>query len=128
MTELEKLTINLSPVDLGQIELLVEQGFFPNRAEFVRIAIHDQLQRHAESLRSAAERQSFVIGALSLGRRALEQQRAAGARSAIRVVGYFALGADVSPELALATIESVKVHGVFRAPPAVKAALAGRIG
>jgi len=127
MTEMEKLTINLGPVDLGQIELLVEQGFYPNRAEFVRAAVQNQLGKHAENLREAAVRQAYVIGALSMGRSGLEKQRKSGVRSVLRVVGLLSIAHDVTPELALATIESVKVHGIFRASPAVKAALAERM-
>lgn len=126
MAELEKLTINLGPVDLGQIELLVEQGFYANRAEFIRSAIQNQLARHADTVRETATRGAYVIGALNFGRRALEAERHAGRKLAVRVVGYVSIGDDVTPELAKATIESLKVLGMFRASPAVKQALADR--
>jgi Arc/MetJ-type ribon-helix-helix transcriptional regulator len=126
MSELEKLTVNLSPVDLGQIELLVEQGFYANRAEFIRVAIHDQLAKHVETVRDTATRQAFVVGALAYGRRALEEHRDAGKRLAIRVVGLMSIAEDVPPELARQVIESVKVLGIFRASAGVKRALADR--
>lgn len=127
MADLEKLTINLTPVDLGQIELLVEQGFYSNRAEFIRIAIRDQLAKHADALREAATRQAYVIGAMVYGRRTLEEERAAGRRIAIRVVGFLSISDDVTPELARETIESISVHGIFKASKAVKDALADRM-
>jgi len=126
MADMEKLTINLTPVDLGQIELLVEQGFYSNRAEFIRIAIRDQLAKHADTLREAATRQAYVIGALIYGRSALEEARIAGKRIAIRVVGFLSISDDVTPELAREVIESVSVHGIFKASKAVKDALADR--
>lgn len=127
MVDMEKLTINLTPVDLGQIELLVEQGFYSNRAEFIRIAIRDQLAKHADALREAATRQAYVIGAMVYGRRALEEERKAGRRLALRVVGFLSIGDDVTPELARETIESISVHGIFRASKGVKDALADRM-
>ena len=127
MVDMEKLTINLTPVDIGQIELLVEQGFYSNRAEFIRIAIRDQLARHADTLREAATRQAYVIGAMVYGRRTLEEEQKAGRRIAIRVVGFLSIGDDVTPELARETIESVSVHGIFKASKAVKDALADRM-
>ncbi len=127
MTDMEKLTINLSPVDLGQIELLVEQGFYANRAEFIRVAVRDQLAGHAEQVRETTVRQAAVIGALTYDRRALERARDANQRLALRVVGLLLIDEDVSPELADAAIESVKVHGIFKASKAVKDALADRM-
>ncbi|HKP77061.1 MAG TPA: hypothetical protein VJT67_16135 [Longimicrobiaceae bacterium] len=126
MPELEKLTINLTPVDLGQIELLVEQGFYSNRAEFIRVAIRDQLAKHADALKDTAARQSFVVGAMAINRRALEHHRAEGHRVALNVVGYLSLADDVTPELAREVIESVQVRGIFRASRELKEALADR--
>lgn len=127
MPELEKLTVNLGPVDLGQIELLVEQGFYANRAEFIRSAIQNQLAKHAETVREAATRAAYVIGAMTFGRRSLEIERKEGRKLKVRVVGYLGLENDVTPELARATIESISVRGMFRASPEVKEALADRI-
>jgi Arc/MetJ-type ribon-helix-helix transcriptional regulator len=127
MADLEKLTINLTPVDLGQIELLVDQGFYSNRAEFIRIAIRDQLAKHADTLRETATRQAYVVGAMVYGRRALEEERKAGRRVALRVVGFLSITDDVTPELARETIESVSVRGIFKASPALKEALADRM-
>src|SRR5690349_9631410 len=120
MADMEKLTINLSAVDLGRIELLVGQGFYANRAEFIRVAIHDQLGKHAETVKEAAARESLIIGAMTFGRAALEVHKRMGERMRIRVVGFASIAEDVTPELAREVIESVTVHGVFRAPAAVK--------
>jgi Arc/MetJ-type ribon-helix-helix transcriptional regulator len=127
MPEFEKLTINLGPVDLGQIELLVDQGFYANRAEFIRIAIQNQLQRHGEVVKEAAARESFVLGAMFVDRAALERARGKGVRLNLRVVGLLSLGEDVEVELAREMIKSIHVRGILRAPPALKAALADRI-
>lgn len=126
MPELEKLTINLTPVDLGQIELLVEQGFYSNRAEFIRVAIHNQLAKHADTVRETAARETLIVGAMTIGRASLERHREAGRRLALHVVGFLSIADDVTPELADEVIESVKVRGIFRASAAVKAALADR--
>lgn len=126
MPELEKLTINLTPVDLGQIELLVEQGFYSNRAEFIRVAIRDQLAKHADVVRETAARETFIVGAMVLGRDGLERHRQEGRRIALNVVGFLSISDEVTPELARAVVESVKVRGIYRASPAVKEALADR--
>jgi len=126
MPELEKLTINLTPVDLGQIELLVEQGFYANRAEFIRVAIRDQIAKHADTLREATTRRASVVGAILYSRRGLEEIRDAGRRVAVRVVGKAFIADDVPPELAREVIESVEVRGIFKASRAVKEALADR--
>jgi len=128
MPDFEKVTVNLGPVDLGQIELLVEQGFYANRAEFIRSAIQGQLQRHSDIVKAAAERHAYVLGALHYDAKALERCREKAERLNLHVIGLLSLASDVTPALAAETIASVRVHGLFRASEAVKAALADRIG
>jgi Arc/MetJ-type ribon-helix-helix transcriptional regulator len=128
MSETEKITINLGPVDLGQIDLLVREGFYSNRTDFIRTAIRNQLATHAEAVRQTVARQTLVLGVQHFSRRDLEEVRDAGERLRIEVLGLASIADDVSPELALETIESVIVLGAFRASPAVKRALADRIG
>ena len=130
MTELEKtekITINLGLVDLGQIDLLVQEGFYSNRTDFIRTAIRTQLATHAEVVKRTVARKTLVLGVQHYTRRDLEAVRAVGEKLQINVLGLASIAEDVSPELALATIDSVVVLGAFRASPAVKAALAGRI-
>jgi len=126
MAEMEKLTINLTAVDIGRIELLVHEGFYANRAEFIRVAIHSQLERHTDVVRDAAARQSLVLGALMLTKASLEQYQNAGKKLRLNVVGFASLADDVTPELARAVIESVTVHGIFRASKTVREALSDR--
>src|ERR1044071_1285429 len=122
----EKITINLGLVDLGQIDLLVQEGFYTNRTDFIRAAIRAQLAARGEALDQTAARRTLTSGSCRYSRRDLEDPRAAGQMIHIRVLGRASLAADVSPQLALATIASVEVLGAFRAPTAVKAALAAR--
>ena len=126
-SELEKITINLGLVDLGQIDLLVQEGFYANRTDFIRTAIRNQLAAHAEAVRQTVVRKELVLGLQHYTRRDLEAVRADGETLQIRVLGLASIADDVSPELARATIDSVVVLGTFRASPSVKAALAGRI-
>ena len=130
MTELEKtekITINLGLVDLGQIDLLVQEGFYSNRTDFIRTAVRTQLATHAEVVRRTVARKTMVLGVEHYTRRDLEAVRAAGEKLQINVLGLASIADDVSPELALATIDSVVVLGAFRASTAVKAALVDRI-
>src|SRR5919199_1413949 len=127
MTELEKITINMAPVDLGQIDLLVREGFYQNRTDFIRTAIRNQLGAHVEAVRKTVARKELVFGGPHYTRRDLEALRAAGEKLEIRVLGLASIADDVSPELALATINSIDVLGALRASSAVKAALAERI-
>jgi Arc/MetJ-type ribon-helix-helix transcriptional regulator len=125
--ETEKLTLNLGPVDLGQIDLLVQEGFYSNRTDFIRTAIRNQLTTHAEVVRQTVARKTLVLGLVHYSRRDLEALQEAGETLQIHVLGLASIADDVSPELARATIESVAVLGAFRASEAVKRALAGRI-
>jgi Arc/MetJ-type ribon-helix-helix transcriptional regulator len=122
----EKITINVGLVDLGQIDLLVDEGFYANRTDFIRTAIRRQLEARSGAVQDTVVRRTLTLGTLHYGRRELEEIRAAGRTVDLRVLGLATLADDVSPELALATIASVEVLGAFRAPAAVKAALAPR--
>ena len=122
----EKITINLGPVDLGQIDLLVDEGFYANRTDFIRTAIRRQIDSRAATVNDTVERRALTLGTQNLSRRELEALKDAGRQIELRVLGLATIADDVSPELALATIASVEVLGAFRAPRAVKAALASR--
>ncbi len=122
----EKITINIGLVDLGQIDLLVHEGFYANRTDFIRTAIRRQLEMRSGPVDESVQRRELTLGSRHYSRRELEELRAAGRTVELRVLGLATLAADVSPELALATITSVEVLGAFRAPRAVKTALAPR--
>ena len=122
----EKITINIGLVDLGQIDLLVDEGFYANRTDFIRTAIRRQLETRSSSVNDTVSRRALTLGTQHYSRRELEDLRAAGRTVELHVLGLATLADDVSPELALATITSVQVLGSFRAPRAVKEALASR--
>jgi Arc/MetJ-type ribon-helix-helix transcriptional regulator len=126
-SDTEKITINLGPVDLGQIDLLVEEGFYSNRTDLIRTAIRNQLSVHAPVVKDTVTRREFVLGLQYFSKQDLETARAANQRLKIQVLGLASIAADVSPELALETIDSILVRGALHASPAVKAALADRI-
>jgi Arc/MetJ-type ribon-helix-helix transcriptional regulator len=123
----EKITINVGYVDLGQIDLLVREGFYANRTDFIRTAIRNQLATTAAAVSQSVARRTLVLGTETWTRQRLEAERAAGRTVQIRVLGLAVIADDVPPELALATIESVEVLGALRASAAVKTALASRI-
>ena len=123
----EKITINLGYVDLGHIDLMVQEGFYSNRTDFIRTAIRNQIERHADVVRQSVARKSVDLGLRHYGREDLEAAQAAGRMLDIRVLGLASIGKDVTPELARATIASVIVLGALHASPAVKAALADRM-
>jgi Arc/MetJ-type ribon-helix-helix transcriptional regulator len=127
VAETEKVTINLGLIDLGQIDLLVQEGFYSNRTDLIRTAIRNQLQLHGDVIKQTVARKSLVLGLQHYSRADLEAVRDAGQKLQIQVLGLASIGADVTPELALATIESLTVLGALHASAAVKAALAGRI-
>lgn len=122
----EKITVNLGLVDLGQIDLLVQEGFYANRTDFLRAAARQQLAAHAPAVSQAVARKTLTLGVLQLTRAELERHHRAGTTLHLRVLGLATIDLDVSPELAAATIASVEVLGAFRASKAVKAALATR--
>ena len=123
----EKITINLGYVDLGQIDLLVQEGFYANRTDLIRTAIRNQLAIHADVVKQSVARKTLVLGIQHFSADELRAVQAAGQALQIRVLGLASIAPDVTPELALAAIESVVVLGALHASPAVKAALASRI-
>jgi Arc/MetJ-type ribon-helix-helix transcriptional regulator len=123
----EKLTINLGFVDLGSIDLLVRDGFYSNRSDFIRTAIRNQLATHADIAKQAASRLTLEMGLRTFARKDLEAVQAAGEKLEIRVLGLAVIADDVTPDLARATIESITVLGALHAPAAVKIALADRL-
>ena len=125
--ESEKITINLGPIDLGQIDLLVNEGFYANRTDLIRTAIRNQLNTHADVVRQTVARKSLVLGMHYYSRADLEAALAAGERLQIQVLGMASIASDVTAELALATIESIFVLGALHASNVVKTALASRI-
>jgi Arc/MetJ-type ribon-helix-helix transcriptional regulator len=125
--ETEKITINLGYVDLGHIDLLVQEGFYSNRTDFIRTAIRNQLDRHAEAVKQSVARRQLDLGLRPITRQELEAVRARGEQLHIHVLGLAVIAPDVSPDLARATIASIQVLGSLQANADVKAALSGRI-
>jgi Arc/MetJ-type ribon-helix-helix transcriptional regulator len=123
----EKITINIGFVDLGHVDLLVKEGFYSNRTDFIRTAIRNQLASHAEAVKQSIVRQTLELGLRHYSREQLEAIKSAGERLRVNVLGLASIGSDVTPELARETIESINVLGALHASPEVKAALADRI-
>jgi Arc/MetJ-type ribon-helix-helix transcriptional regulator len=123
----EKITINLGYVDLGQIDLLVQEGFYGNRTDFIRTAIRNQLDRHTDAVRQSVARHRLDLGLRRFGRQELEAARAAGEKLHIQVLGLAVVEPDVSPELARDAIGSLHVLGALQASPEVRAALRDRL-
>ena len=123
----EKLTLNLGFVDLGSIDLLVRDGFYSNRSDFIRTAIRNQLATHSDTAKQAVSRLTLELGLRTFTREDLEAVQAADEKLKIRVLGLAVIADDVTPDLARATIDSLTVLGALHAPPAVKAALADRL-
>ncbi|WP_181704913.1 CopG family transcriptional regulator [Chthonobacter rhizosphaerae] len=125
--ESEKITINLGYVDLGRIDLMVRDGFYSNRSDFIRTAIRNQLTAHADVIARSVERRTLELGLRDITRAELEAARAEGATLHIRVVGLARFAPDVTPDLAAATIGSITVLGALQASPAIRSALSDRI-
>ncbi len=127
MADTEKITINMNAVELGKIDLLVEQGHYTNRTDFIRSAIRSQLEKHSFEVQQSVARHSYVIGALVYSKTDLEKYKAKGEKMKISVMGLLHLQNDISPSLATEVIESLQVRGVFNASEDVKSALADRM-
>lgn len=125
--ENEKITINLGFVDLGRIDLLVQEGFYSNRSDFIRTAIRNQLDSHVDTLRTTLERHTMELGLRDYSKADLEALRDAGEVLHVKVVGLARIASDVTPELALQTIGSLTVLGALQASSDIQKALADRI-
>jgi len=126
MSDTEKVSFNMSVVDLGQVDLLVGQGFYSSRTDFIRTAARNLLLTHAPTVQEAVARQLMALGMIVYDRRTLERELSLKRQLDIRVVGVLVLAQDVTAKLARAAIRSIKVYGVFRASNELKAALADR--
>jgi Arc/MetJ-type ribon-helix-helix transcriptional regulator len=127
MPDSEKITINMSAVDLGKVDLLVQEGLFSNRTDFIRTAIRSQLDKHNLEIQQSVARNDYGIGALSYSRSDLEKHKSKGEKMNISVLGLLHLHDDIPADLAAEVIESVKLLGIFIASDEVKIALAGRM-
>ena len=123
----EKVTINLGHVDLGRIDLLVQEGFYSNRTDFIRTAIRNQLTAQGDAVAKSIDKHMLELGLRDIGRAELEAAREAGETLHIKVVGLARIAPDVSADLARATIGSIKVLGALQAPAEIRAALKNRI-
>jgi Arc/MetJ-type ribon-helix-helix transcriptional regulator len=127
MPDTEKITINMSAVDLGKVDTLVNEGLYSNRTDFIRTAIRSQLEKHSFEIQQSVTRHSSVIGVLSYNRADLEKRKQKGKKLSFSVIGLLQLNEDIPAELAAEVIEEIKVRGMFQASPEVKAALADRM-
>jgi len=129
MADTEKITINMNAVELGKIDLLVEEGHYSNRTDFIRSAIRSQLEKHAVEVQQTVVRASYVVGAFSYSRADLERYKAKNEKVKINVVGMCNLASDIPPALAVEVVDTLKVYGIFQASADVKDALtkAGKI-
>lgn len=125
--ETEKMTVNVGVVDLGHVDLLVQEGFYSNRSDLIRTALRNQLALHADTVKQTLARRTLTVGLQHYSRADLERVVAAGQRLQVQVVGLARIADDVPPELARTAIESVTILGAFQASPAVRRALADRI-
>ena len=123
MAESEKITINMNVVDLGKVDLLVEQGFYSNRTDFIRTAIRSQLDTHAEEVKDIVIRKSYVVGVVRYGRKELEELRNSRTKIDVKVAGLLVFADDVDAELVEQTLASVQVRGVLKANAEVKSAI-----
>jgi len=127
MPDTEKITINMSAVDLGKVDLLVQEGLYSNRTDFIRTSIRNLLDKHSLEIQQSVARHSYSIGALIYDKSDLEKLRTKGEKINLTLVGFLHLTSDIPPELALEVIESIEVRGIFHASEALKAALVERI-
>ncbi|NJD58365.1 MAG: CopG family transcriptional regulator [Anaerolineales bacterium] len=127
MPDTEKITINMAAVDLGKIDLLVQEGLYSNRTDFIRTAIRGQLEKHSLEIQQSVTRHSYVVGVLSYNRADLERFKQKNERLKIAVVGLLHFQGDITPELAAEVVENIQVRGVFLASDVVKAAIEGRM-
>ena len=127
MPDTEKITINISAVDLGKIDLLVQESLYSNRTDFIRTAIRNQFDQHNFEIQQSVTRNSFAIGLLSYSKTDLEKYNAKDQKISIHVIGVLHLADDITPELALKVVETVKVRGIFQASEKVKTALSDKM-
>src|SRR5512143_1828388 len=114
MSDTEKITINMSAVDLGKVDLLVQEGLYSNRTDFIRTAIRNLLDKHNLEIQQSVTRHAFAIGMMRYDCSEFEKFQQAGKKLSINIIGMLSLDKDISPELADAVVESIHVMGIFQ--------------
>ncbi len=127
MPETEKITINMAAVDLGKIDLLVQEGLYSNRTDFIRTAIRGQLEKHSLEIQQSVTRHSYVVGVLTYNRADLERYQQKNERLQIAIIGLLHFQNDITPELAAEVVDNIQVRGIFLASDEVKAAIEGKM-
>ena len=127
MPDTEKITINMSAVDLGKVDLLVQEGLYSNRTDFIRTAIRTQLDKHTFEIQQSVARHSSVVGVVIFSRTDFEKLKQKNEKLNISIVGLLTFQSDISPELAAEVVGSIRVRGIFIAPDVVKAAVEDRM-
>lgn len=127
MSDTEKITINMSAVDLGKVDLLVQEGLYSNRTDFIRTAIRNALDKHNVEIQQSVIRHAFVIGMVHYDPSEFEECKSQGKKLRIRVIGMLDISSKITPELADQVVESIQVRGIFQAPEEVKKVLADRM-
>ena len=127
MSETEKITINMNAVDLGKVDLLVQEGLYSNRTDFIRTAIRNTLDKHSVEIQQSVVRHAFGIGMFHYDRNDFEKTKASGKKLVVSILGMLDLSNSITPELADEVVESIQVRGIFQASEEVKKILADRM-
>lgn len=121
MAETEKITINIDVVDLGKIDLLVDQGFYSNRTDLIKTSIRNELLKHEETVKQIVTEKSYNIGVTKFSKDYLEQLASNHKVLDVKVMGLLIIEEDVTPQLVQKTIQTLKVMGAFKAKNEIKA-------
>ena len=124
--ETEKVCINLPAAELGKIDVLVAEGLFASRTDLIRSGIRSILDVHDDAVRRVA-RTEARIGYQLLMRSELEAARNSRQKLTLFVVGVLRIQGSVTPDLADATIDRIRIFGTVRGPAEVLTRLEDRI-
>jgi Arc/MetJ-type ribon-helix-helix transcriptional regulator len=123
----EKITININTIDLGHIDLLVNEGYYATRTEFIKTAVKKQLDRHEEDTKKLIEQKAkhgdyeLSIGVGGFTKSELERIiQKKEAKIKMIFIGLFITPKDVTLELLEQAVESIKVYGVCRCSQEIK--------
>lgn len=111
----EKVSVNINEEALSKIDLLVEDGFYSNRSDFINRAVDTLLDRENRTVDKLLEIHSkekinsrqWFVGVQTMGSQYLEKVKEQGVRLRIKGCGVLYFEKDAAQELVFETVEYI---------------------
>ena len=125
----EKVSVNINTSTLSSIDLLVDNGYYSNRSDFINQALREGLQKHQNTIDRIIEKKTeqsgespnhWFIGVYGLEKQDVEQAKNRGVEMEIKGYGVLVIDEDIDEEVLFATVRTIKVKGKIVCKKSIK--------